>query len=120
MPDTMPVLPVPIIFTRCAVCDKPFKTPRAAFFGDENDIIANESCEHCYQWFRLEEISLTILKSDAFDSKWAQPFDPEPDSFWEDMAQQFDEPESEYLSPWQKMIERCEANKRDDYIIFES
>lgn len=42
-------------FNRCTVCDKPFEITQLALFGDAEDIMVNECCEECWQWFRMLE-----------------------------------------------------------------
>jgi hypothetical protein len=55
-----PVLGEPILYSHCAVCGDPFTPMQAAYFGDNEDRLANETCEACWQWFRMEEFCLIV------------------------------------------------------------
>lgn len=67
MPENIrPVLPNPIAITHCAVCDKPFAINHLAFYGDEEDMLANETCDNCFRWFHLETFALNIMLGRAW------------------------------------------------------
>ena len=57
-----PVLAEPIVFHACPVCDTPHMVTQIAVFGDEGDIMTNECCDSCWQWFRMEEFVITLRK----------------------------------------------------------
>lgn len=76
-------LPPPIVFHACPVCGKHHETMQLALFGNDEDVMVNECCESCWQWFRMEEFVITINSRRA----WAPAFNPSnPQGLWTDEA----------------------------------
>lgn len=80
-PSVLRVLAEPIVFPTCPVCDTPHETTQIAVFGDETDIMVNECCDSCWQWFRMEEFAITVRSN----RPWAPVLDPSnPQGLWTD------------------------------------